>query len=209
VYANDGDDQVWGGDGDDYLKGQGGDDQLYGEAGNDYLKGGDGNDTLVGGTGNDSLYGYEGNDLLTDGDGDDYLDGGTGDDTIITGAGADKVVACDGDDKLYANSDGETDYFYGKEGADTFHFLAEGEGIGTDYVKDFSSDDGDQLILGGEDLSYEILEHYSTKHEVVLSNSDGDDLGSIVVYGQMSAEDIVIDDDAFDGISFTDPVEIV
>jgi Ca2+-binding RTX toxin-like protein len=209
VYANDGDDQVWGGDGNDYLKGQEGNDTLYGEAGDDYLKGGTGNDTLVGDTGNDHLYGHEDNDQLFDGEGNDYLDGGTGNDTLITSDGADKAVAGDGDDMLYANSDGETDYFYGQDGADTFHFLVEGEGVGIDYVKDFSSDSGDQLVLGGEDLSYEILQHYSTKHEVVLSNSAGDDLGSIVVYGQMSEDDVIVDDEAFDGISFNGPVEIV
>jgi Ca2+-binding RTX toxin-like protein len=208
VYANDGNDQVWGGDGDDYLKGEEGDDTLYGEEGNDYLKGGAGNDTLVGGAGDDGLYGHEGDDHMTDGEGNDYLSAGTGNDTIITSDGAEKVYAGDGDDMLYANSDDETDYFYGQEGADTFHFLAEGDGIGTDYVKDFSSDDGDQLVLGGEDLSYEILQHYSSKHEVVLSNSAGDSLGSIIVYGEMDANDVVVDDDAFDGVSFTDPVEI-
>jgi Ca2+-binding RTX toxin-like protein len=226
LYGYEGDDQLTGGEGIDYLNGgtdndvltagagndklygEAGDDELYGEAGDDYLNGGSGNDALYGGSGNDYLKGYDGDDTLNGGTGDDSLYGYSGNDTIITGDGEDKVYAGDGDDQIYAGSDNQTDYLYGEDGADTFYFQVQGEGIGTDYVKHFYSDSGDQLVLGGEDLSYEILQHSSKESEVVLSNSNGDNLGNIMVYGQIDAEDITIDNDAFDGVSMTDPVEI-
>jgi Ca2+-binding RTX toxin-like protein len=204
-----GDDTLVAGIGDDKLSGEAGADNLEGGEGNDHLDGGAGNDTLSGGAGNDYLKGREGNDTLDGGAGDDRLYGHAGNDTITTGDGVDKVHAGEGDDHVYAGSDGDADYLYGDGGADTFYFQVEGEGIGDDMVKDFSSEDGDRLILGGEDLSYEILQLSSTKSRLDLTNKAGDDVGSILVYGQIDAEDVVIDNNAFEGVILSDTVEIV
>jgi Ca2+-binding RTX toxin-like protein len=204
VYAKEGDDQIWGGAGNDHLDGGEGDDHLYGESGGDTLKGRAGSDTLDGGEGDDCLYGYEGEDILLGGDGKDYLnggvdndtlDGGAGDDTlygeagndhISAGAGADKVKAGDGDDHIYAGSDGAVDYLYGEGGADTFYFNVEDGGIGEDYVKYFSGEDGDRLVIDGENVGY-LIQEDGGYHNVILTNKNtGDSMGIIKVYGQLS-----------------------
>ncbi len=172
LYGGDGNDTLYGGENNDYLDGGEGDDQLYGEAGNDYLKGRAGNDTLDGGAGDDQLYGNEGNDIIT------------------TGDGYDKVYAGDGDDQIYANSDGEKDYLYGEDGADTFHFQVEGEGIGEDYVKYFNREAGDTLVIDGEGVEY-VINQDGGYHNVLLTNSEtGASMGTIKVYGHLSIDDI-------------------
>jgi Ca2+-binding RTX toxin-like protein len=190
LYGGEGNDRLVGGAGDDKLYGDDGDDSLEGGAGNDYLNGGSGNDSLSGGDGNDYLKGYDGNDSLEGGAGNDYLKGYDGNDSLVAGEGADKVYGGGGDDQIYANSDAETDYLYGGSGADTFHFDVTAEGIGTDYVKDFSSASGDELVIGGPDVTFELEQLSSYKTQINLSNSQGDDLGSITVYGDLSVADI-------------------
>jgi hypothetical protein len=64
VYAELGNDRVWGGSANDHLAGWGGNDRLWGRAGNDGLFGEDGEDILVGGVGNDTMRGGRGNDQL-------------------------------------------------------------------------------------------------------------------------------------------------
>ncbi len=197
--GGEGNDSLSGGDGNDTLSGGAGDDKLYGETGddvldggdgNDYLNGGDGNDTLTGGAGDDYLKGYGGDDVMDGGDGNDTLYGYDGNDSITTGDGEDKVYAGDGDDSIYAGSDGATDYLYGEGGADTFYFNVEGAGIGTDYVKYFSSEDGDRLVIDGEGVEY-VIDQDGGYHNVLLTNSEtGESMGTIKVYGHLSIDDI-------------------
>ncbi len=208
LYGREGNDKLYGEAGNDYLKGEAGNDildggagndKLYGHEGVDTLYGGEGNDTLYGGEGNDKLYGEAGNDYLKGEAGDDTLDGGAGNDylygyagsdTIITGDGYDKVYAGDGDDHIYANSDGEKDYLYGEDGADTFYFDVEGEGIGEDYVKYFNREAGDKLVINGDGVEY-VINQDGGYHNVLLSNSEtGASMGTIKVYGRLSIDDI-------------------
>ncbi len=185
-----GNDTLVAGAGDDKLYGDTGDDALFGGDGNDYLNGGEGNDTLDGGAGNDYLKGYDGNDSMDGGAGDDTLYGYAGNDHITAGDGADKVYAGDGDDNIYSGSDGAIDYLYGDGGADTFYFDVAGEGVGTDYVKYFSSEDGDKLVINGEGVEY-VINQDGGYHNIMLSNSDtGESMGIIKVYGQVSLDDI-------------------
>jgi len=206
VRANDGNDYVDGGAGNDRLYGEKGDDTLIGGEGDDYLKGGQGNDNLQGDEGNDRLYGHEGNDVMTAGSGKDYLDGGSGDDLLQSGAGDDKLAGRDGDDVLVGGTgndrlygdDGDdlldggsgNDYLKGGRGADTFHFEVGEEGIGNDYIRDFSSADGDKLVINGSGVEYVITQEASNRHQVSLSNAEGENLGKITVYGRLSIDDI-------------------
>ena len=102
----------------DIIDGRGGNDTLNGLAGNDTLYGGAGDDTLNGGNGDDWLYGGIGNDILIGGNGNDYLIGGAGVDTLTGGAEADHFV-----------------------------FTAPLLPVNADKVIDFSSGQGDKLVL--------------------------------------------------------------
>lgn len=70
----------------------GGDDYIYGTDSQDLLFGGLGNDTINGNDGNDYLDGGAGNDSLSGGDGDDTLIGGAGNDNLCGGIGADTYI---------------------------------------------------------------------------------------------------------------------
>lgn len=112
------------------LKGLGGDDLIYGGAGKDTVHGGAGNDRLYGEAGADVLHGGDGDDLIYGGDGDDIIYGGTGADMIEGGAGS--------------------DWLYGGAGADQFSYRPEhllGVGTGSDTIADFSSAQGDRIML--------------------------------------------------------------
>ena len=85
-----------------------------------YLAGMDGNDDLVGNTGNDTLVGGQGDDVMVGGNGEDQLIGEAGDDVATGGLGADQ--------------------FY-------FDHL---DAIGHDVITDFSTAQGDNLLLGHE-----------------------------------------------------------
>lgn len=111
-------DEIYGGSGDDTVTGGPGDDTVYGQDGNDSLIGGLGRDLLVGQEGNDVLTGGAQSDSLFGGDGNDYLNGGFAFDLLNGGAGADRF------------------------------YHAGTVGHGTDWVQDYSSDDGDVLIFG-------------------------------------------------------------
>ena len=212
-----GNDRMSGNDGNDILIGEAGKDRLSGGSGNDKLYGGDGKDRISAGKGDDIVEGGEGNDRLSGGDGIDRVDGGNGDDRIYGGSGEDVLIdgegsdylrGGDGDDALYAVADGANDRLKGGSGADSFHFQAEGEGIGNDLIYGFSSDAGDTLVIGGADVSYELLRLNGHNTLVNLANSAGDSLGSIRVKGAFSADDIVVAEDDFAGIGASGQVEI-
>ncbi|MDY6983046.1 MAG: hypothetical protein SV422_08160, partial [Pseudomonadota bacterium] len=80
-----------------------------------------GNDTLVGGSSNDLIEGLAGNDSISGLDGDDTLSGGSGNDTLTGGIGADSFVF-----------------------SFSFNLL-----FNTDVITDFSTSDGDKIMLGG------------------------------------------------------------
>lgn len=112
------------------LKGLGGDDLIYGGGGNDTINGGAGADRLYGYAGNDTVQGDGGNDLLYGGDGDDVIYGGADDDLIEGGMGSDRL--------------------HGGAGADQFSYRPEqllDAGAGMDTIADFSSAQGDRILL--------------------------------------------------------------
>ena len=111
----------------DRILGRGGDDLIIGKAGDDRVKGGRGDDELRGTGGNDVLYGEAGADKLRGSDGKDKLKGGDGDDTLHGGAG--------------------DDVLYGGPGTDRFVFSSIDDA--RDTIKDFSLDEGDELLFRG------------------------------------------------------------
>ncbi|USO05292.1 MAG: type I secretion C-terminal target domain-containing protein [Rhodospirillales bacterium] len=68
---------ILGGAGDDILWANIGNDQIFGSYGNDIIDGGPGNDILNGNDDNDQIFGGQGDDRLDGGAGDDILYGGT------------------------------------------------------------------------------------------------------------------------------------
>lgn len=112
---------------------------LKGLGGNDLVYAGGGDDNVQGGAGDDRLYGDAGRDTLRGGDGDDLVYGGDGDDILYGDAGADILEGGAGGDWLY-----------GGAGADQFSYRPEhllGVGAGTDTIGDFSSAQGDRILL--------------------------------------------------------------
>ncbi|MCP3667873.1 MAG: calcium-binding protein, partial [Gammaproteobacteria bacterium] len=142
------------------------------------------------------------------GAGNDYMKGYSGNDTMDGGAGSDTIYGNDGDDVIVSGSDNADDIIYGNSGADSFYFYAEGEGIGNDTVHDFSAADGDQLIIGGQDVSFEIIQLAYNRSQVSITNNYGDDLGAITVRGQLNADDVTIDNDSFDGVNTPSVLEL-
>ena len=225
LYAGNGNDTLMGGDGNDYLRGDDGDDVLTGDSGRDTLIGGNGKDQLDGGVGDDKLYAGNGDDTLTGGDGNDYLrgdkgndmlDGGSGNDlligsngndTIIDGTGADKLYGGSGNDKLYSVSDNANDYLRGDSGADEFLFHASGDGIGRDKIADFNSNQGDKLIIGGQNVEYTLTQVRGNLTHVELS-SGNQSMGSIDVYGNLTAADIQLDENAFNSVTEANLMDI-
>jgi Ca2+-binding RTX toxin-like protein len=78
------------------------------------------NDYLYGGEGNDRLFGGNGNDYVSGDGGDDLLFGGNGVDTLTGGLGADRFLPGD---------------------------LAFGDNFDTDVITDFSTAQGDLLLV--------------------------------------------------------------
>ncbi|UWQ90945.1 hypothetical protein K3727_19725 [Rhodobacteraceae bacterium M382] len=179
IDGNEGNDFADGGDGDDYVRGQEGSDYLFGRAGNDTINGGQGSDTINGGVGddliiggsdmaefdladmilagdgddhvlagagNDHVFGQDGNDRILGGLGADTLVGQQGNDTLSGGALSDQVFGGDGDD--YLNGGFGHDRLNGGSGADRFFHVGV-PGHGSDWIQDYSSDDGDILLWGG------------------------------------------------------------
>ncbi len=83
VRGGDGDDDIWLGDGDDAGWGGSRHDYIWGGKGDDWISGEDGRDTLSGGLGDDIVLGGDDDDLLSGNAGSDYVDGGDGADYVI------------------------------------------------------------------------------------------------------------------------------
>ena len=88
------------------------------------MYGGENDDILNGGTGDDRLFGLSHDDILKGKIGNDRLRGGSGQDHLYGGTGNDKLI--------------------GGSGADRFRLSK-----GKDLIKDFSMDDGDQILIAG------------------------------------------------------------
>lgn len=144
-----GDDAMESGGGADILSGGGGDDVLTGGPGTgdrgDTIYGGDGDDRAEGGAGNDTLFGMDGDDVLSGGAGADRLYGQQGNDTISGGALSDMVEGGAGDD--FVTGGFGHDRVSGGAGADRFYHLGV-DAHGVDWLRDFSSSDGDMLVFG-------------------------------------------------------------
>ena len=171
VFANGGNDKVWGsertnrifgGDGMDVLEGRGGNDLIYGGTDADTLFGQQDDDDLYGDQGNDFLGGGEGNDKLFGGADNDFLSGGLGDDVLTGGTGNDKFLVSEG----------------------------------RDSITDFNPYEGDKISfsnLSGQVLVYEKEEDVrikpiSTDHLTIVENATGLD----VVKGIVDAGDAPI-----------------
>jgi len=202
-----GNDSLTSGAGKDLLIGGNGNDKLDAGAGNDRLIGGNNDDILLGKEGNDRLEGGNDNDILVGGAGNDLMIGGNGVDTLVDGTGADKLYGGAGDDKLYSWNDNASDQLTGGSGADEFLFQASAQGIGTDKIRDFSSSQGDKLIIGGENVEFNLIQIRGNHSRVELS-ANNQSMGSIDVYGQLTAADIQLDQDAFANISSDSWAEI-
>jgi hypothetical protein len=81
-----------------------GNDELYGADGQDSLQGGAGSDLIYGGLGNDKLFGENGDDILSGDGGDDQLTGGLGDDVFVIDSGKNDVWTGDGQDNIFVFS---------------------------------------------------------------------------------------------------------
>ncbi|RSK32814.1 calcium-binding protein [Rhodovulum iodosum] len=167
LFAGDGGETLTGGAGNDRLTGGAGDDLLQGGGGGDLLTGGDGADLIVGGpgagdrgdvvyagsgddrvdggAGNDRLFGMDGDDVLAGGAGADHLYGQQGSDTISGGALSDVVEGGAGDD--FVTGGFGHDRISGGAGADRFYHLGV-DAHGVDWLRDFSSLEGDRLVFG-------------------------------------------------------------
>ncbi|MGD1901668.1 MAG: peptidylprolyl isomerase [Geitlerinemataceae cyanobacterium] len=118
-------------------------DSVTGGGGSDLIRGGRDNDTLSGESGNDIIHGNLGDDVLTGGSDNDFIRGGRGNDSIFGGAGNDFLVG-----------DRDTDTLTGGTGADTF-ILRTASDLSTDAsvvdtIADFSSAEGDRIVISGE-----------------------------------------------------------
>ncbi|UWQ93541.1 hypothetical protein K3727_21445 (plasmid) [Rhodobacteraceae bacterium M382] len=162
-----GDDALDGGLGNDTLRGEDGNDLIDGGTGRDLLNGGAGNDTIVGGpgdedqrdrifagagddsvdagAGNDLVYGQEGNDTVVGGSGVDEIFGQGGNDVLTGSAWSDLIFGGDGDD--FINGGFGHDRINGGAGADTFYHAGV-RGHGSDWLQDYSAEDGDILWFG-------------------------------------------------------------
>ncbi len=205
--GGDGNDSLTTGAGTDLLIGGKGNDSLDAGAGNDRLYGGNNDDILLGKDGNDRLEGGNDNDALVGGAGNDLIIGGNGMDNLVDGTGADRLYGGSGNDKLYAWNDNANDQLDGGSGADEFLFQASGQGIGKDMIRGFSNKQGDKLIIGGENVEFNLVQLRSNHSRVELS-SNNQSMGSIEVYGQLTAADIQLDQDAFANITANSWAEI-
>ncbi len=142
-------DMIAGGDGDDWIAGDEGNDTLAGDAGNDILFGGGGQDQMTGGSGRDQLTGAAGSDRLSGEDGDDMLNGGWGFDRLTGGAGADAF----------------------------FHLGIRNHG--SDWVEDFSSEDGDVLVFG---VTSAIGDDFQVNYAITAGAGEGDVAEAFIIY---------------------------
>jgi Ca2+-binding RTX toxin-like protein len=143
--------RILGGKGADYIDiangrdalGEQGNDIIVGNASGNSIAGGLGDDTIDGGAGIDVLHGDAGNDDMFGGDDPDAMLGGSGDDFMDGGTGADDLYGDFGKDLMTGGDD-----------ADRFIFTALGDsrkGAARDVILDFSSIDGDEIVLSAID----------------------------------------------------------
>jgi parallel beta-helix repeat protein len=127
---------------DNRILGTGQGDEIQGLGGSDYIMAGNGADTLDGGAGNDQLLGEGGGDRM---------DGGVGNDTLSAAAGADTLIGGDGSDRLDGGAG--ADVLTGGAGADSFLFRPGQFTGGVDSITDFSSAQGDRMMLSEIDAN--------------------------------------------------------
>ncbi|CAN7290677.1 Ig-like domain-containing protein [Phenylobacterium sp. LjRoot164] len=146
-----GDDRIYGGEHADLLHGNQGDDYILGGLGADTVLGGQGADFLHGNQGDDVIFGDMGRDSVAGGQGNDFLHGNAGDDVLIGDLGDDSLLGGQGDDVIHGgegrdllSGDLGDDVLTGGAGADLFYFR---DGGGRDVVTDFSSAEGDVIVL--------------------------------------------------------------
>ncbi len=158
VTGTDGNDRLIGDENDDFVFGMDGADQINGMGGDDSIQAGatevDLSDTVFGGAGDDTIDGGAGNDILNGMDGDDVLLGQTGTDTLVGHGGDDSLTGGAISDVLFGNAGDDFlnggagfDRLNGGSGADGF-FHAGAMVHGSDWVQDYSADQGDVLIFG-------------------------------------------------------------
>jgi hypothetical protein len=105
------------------------------------IRAGDGADRITGtdlDRTSDDLNGFGGNDRINALRGNDYLSGGLGDDTLIGGIGKDQLTGGAGVDQLSGGKDGDR-FIFGQASDSTTK--------ASDLITDFSSADGDRLLL--------------------------------------------------------------
>lgn len=113
-----------------------GNDTILGTRNADMISGQDGNDSVLAGGGRDIIFGGEGDDILTGGQGDDSIEGGAGDDFIFGALGRDTATGGDGADRFYAS------------------------GRSNDQMRilDYNYDEGDFLVLDGDEIERDAVE---------------------------------------------------
>ncbi|MBD3885423.1 hypothetical protein IFO70_27235 [Phormidium tenue FACHB-886] len=189
---------------DNVIQGGGGNDELYGLAGNDILDGGDGNDSLFGGAGNDLLKGGLGSNAIDGGEGNDTvsydllavgvtvdLNQGT---TVFSGGlpasdtllGVENIVGSQGSDILTGNASQNTlaggaglDSLTGGGGADRFVLYRRG----VDQITDFSSAEGDKIVISPLDLRGNLREGNLSSSQFVRGTR-AKDLNDRFIYDQ-------------------------
>ena len=212
LYSGKGNDTLIGGDGNDFLRGRKDAETLDGGMGSDLLQGGKGNDLLISRsdageseiaqeTDEEKVYPDQ---VLTDTD--DILSGGKGADTflfeVLLNAKV-EIMEKHADDAGVINwrgVAGENDNVHD-------HWV---EGVGNDVVLDFNREQGDIINIVGHtvDPSIEYATDDNGKEYSIInlvSNQgagggahNGDQLGSITVYGDIIAEsDLVVEGMAF------------
>jgi len=193
--------------GNDNLSGGGGDDWIWGEGGNDTVRGdnvrvdleSDGSPLTFaegarfgagtahadpGGDGKDRIFGGLGSDILFGNGDDDEIEGGSDNDFIFGNAGADRLRGDTGIDVIFGD-DGLVEVYLKGDAVDGGTYAA----ITTDLKRlrtVLSSDDGDDVIEGGQDADFlfggfgdgladgEGLD--STKIEDLIKGGDADDV---------------------------------
>ncbi len=194
--------------GTDSFDGGGGEDVIYSHWGSDVLSGGDGHDHLISRSDagepeiaqDSTVPKYYENENLTDNA--DALTGGSDNDQFFFRVDLNataEIIA------KHTNDAGEIDWHgvTGENGAPHLHWL---DGIGNDTITDHSEAEGDSIVIEGHTVdltfSYEDLNGDGQDESILhlFSNQggagahDGDQLGTITVYGDMVDEgDVSVD----------------